>query len=91
MCGASLMIEWPSSRLHDLLEGRVAWGDAPPSIQSWAQFTIYQVADSILKMPKEKRRSAIDKAPEDIRPMIEAEIMRLWSYWRARRSQQDVS
>lgn len=70
----------PTQQLHDVLEGRVAWGDAPPSIQSWAAFFIYQAADGILKMPKEKRRSAIDRAPEGLRGFIEEEIKRLFAY-----------
>lgn len=70
----------PSEQLADLMDGRVTWDDTPASIRSWAQFYFFNVAKSILKLPKEKRRSAIDKAPEGLRPMIEAEIIRVYKY-----------
>lgn len=68
----------PSEQLADLMEGRVTWDDAAPSIQSWARFPIYSAARGILKRPKEERRAAIDRAPETIRPILESEIKRLW-------------
>ena len=71
-----------SEQLSDVLEGRVAYCDAALAIQSWVAFFVYQASENILKLPKEKRRSAIDKAPEGLRPMIEAEITRLWRYYR---------
>lgn len=68
----------PSEQLADLMEGRVIWDDAPKSIRSWAMFPIYSAANGILKMPKEKRRAAIDRAPVTVRPILEDQIKRLW-------------
>lgn len=67
-----------SQKLADLMEGRTEWDDADEAIRSWARLPIYNVAEQILKMPKEKRRAAIDRAPVSVRPHLEAEIMRLW-------------
>lgn len=68
----------PSEQLADLMEGRVKWDDAPESIRSWAMFPIYSAANGILKMPKENRRAAIDRAPITVRPILEDQIKRLW-------------
>jgi hypothetical protein len=73
------MIKPPSQQLADVLDGRVAWEDAP-QIQACALFFIHQTACAILKMPKEKRRAAINRAPKGIIPILEEEVKRLWRY-----------
>lgn len=72
------MTKTVSQKLADLMEGRILWDDADPSIRSWARLPIYNAAQGILKMPKEKRRAAIDRAPVSVRPHLEAEIMRIY-------------
>ena len=67
----------PSTQLNDLLTGRVAWNDAQPAIRSWAMLTIHGAAQTILAAPKPRRRSMIDKLPVTLRPILEAEIIRL--------------
>ena len=67
----------PSTQLHALLTGKTAWGDAQPSIRSWAMLTIHGAAKTILAAPKPKRRAMIDKLPPSLRPILEAEIIRL--------------
>lgn len=71
-------MDWrPSTQLNDLLTGRVAWNDAQPAIRSWAMLTIHGAAQTILAAPKPRRRSMIDKLPVTLRPILEAEIIRL--------------
>ena len=71
-------MDWrPSTQLNDLLTGMVAWNDAQPAIRSWAMLTINGAAQTILAAPKPRRRSMIDKLPVTLRPILEAEIIRL--------------
>ena len=71
-------MDWrPSSQLNDLLTGKVAWEDAQPAIRSWAMLTIHGAANTILAAPKPRRRAMIDKLPVTLRPILEAEIIRL--------------
>ena len=71
-------MDWrPSTQMNDLLTGRVAWNDAQPAIRSWAMLTIHGAAQTILAAPKPRRRSMIDKLPVTLRPILEAEIIRL--------------
>lgn len=77
--------KFPSQQITELLNGDIAWDDAPASIRSWARLFIHEVAKSVLDLPREKRRGAIDKAPSQFRPMIEDEIIRLWELSKAER------
>lgn len=71
-------MDWrPSAQLHALLTGETAWNDAQPAIRSWAMLTIHGAAQTILAAPKPRRRSMIDKLPVTLRPILEAEIIRL--------------
>lgn len=71
-------MDWrPSAQLNDLLTGETAWEDAQPAIQSWAMLPIYQAAKTILDAPKPRRRGMIDRLPVTLRPILEAEIIRL--------------
>ena len=71
-------MDWrPSAQLHSLLTGATAWDDAQPAIRSWAMQTINDAAKMILAAPKSRRRSMIDKLPATLRPVLEAEIIRL--------------
>lgn len=52
--------------------------DEDVSIQSACQFPIYKGAKAILSLPnKDKRREALAKIPESIRPYVEREAIRL--------------
>ena len=71
-------MDWrPSTQLNDLLTGMVAWNDAHPAIRSWAMLKIHGAANTILAAPKPRRRAMIDKLPVTLRPILEAEIIRL--------------
>ena len=69
----------PSVQRDDLLSGRVAWDDAAPAIRSWAMLEIYNAAKTVLAVDgKDNRRNMLAKIPPQIRPIVEAEIMRIW-------------
>ena len=71
-------MDWrPSTQLNDLLTGATAWNDAQPAIRSWAMLTIHGAAKTILAAPKQRRRAMIDKLPVTLRPILQAEIIRL--------------
>lgn len=71
-------MDWrPSAQLHALLTGATAWDDAQPAMRSWAMRTIHEAAKTILAAPKPKRRAMISKLPFTLRPVLEAEIIRL--------------
>ena len=77
----------PSDQLRDIISGKVAWADASPSIQSWARFHVYQEAVKILSITgQEKRRIELDKLPAHIRPMVEAEALRVWNWRRMQKT-----
>lgn len=70
----------PSKQLADVLSGRVPMEDAPEAIQSWAQFSIYRAARTILAQDtKGERRTMLSRIPAPVRPYVEAEVKRLWS------------
>lgn len=76
--GSGADMDWrPSAQLRDLLTGATAWDDAHPAIRSWAMLTIHGAANTILAAPKPRRRAMIDKLPVTLRPILEAEIIRL--------------
>ena len=71
-------MDWrPSAQLRDLLTGVTDWEDAHPAIRSWAMLTIHGAAKTVLAAPKPKRRAMINKLPATLRPILEAEIIRL--------------
>lgn len=71
-------MDWrPSAQLRDLLTGVTDWDDAHPAIRSWAMLTIHEAAKTILAAPKPRRRAMINKLPPTLRPVLEAEIIRL--------------
>jgi len=69
----------PSVWLRRVLSGEIDMKDAPEAIRSWARLAIYQGAKEVLAIHgKEKRRAALARVPANIRPYIEAEVIRLW-------------
>ena len=71
-------MDWrPSVQLRDLLTGVTDWEDAHPAIRSWAMLKIHGAANTILAAPKPRRRAMINKLPPTLRPILEAEIIRL--------------
>ena len=69
----------PSDRIKAVMRGKVALESEDQGIQSACSKHIYDGARSILAIPdKEKRRRALDKLPELIRPHVEREAFRLF-------------
>ncbi len=69
--------KWPSEQLADYLEGR----DANPvaAIRSWAAYYIHDAAVQVCGLAtKEKRRTALGRLPDAIRPLVENEAKRIW-------------
>jgi len=67
----------------DVLEGIVPYDDAAPAIQSWARYFFYEAADEIITLPTiEDRRAALSNIPDGLRPYVEAEVRRLWAFYR---------
>lgn len=75
------MAKRPQQWLNEVLSGHIPMEDAPPSIQSWARFPIYQGAVEIVLMPtKQEREAALGKIPSSVRPYVEAEVRRIWAF-----------
>jgi len=66
----------PSVELDDYLEGRNP--NASDAVKSWARFFIYKKSLQILRLPKEKRLSVINQAPDYLIDRLKNEITRVW-------------
>ncbi len=63
----------------EVLSGRIAYDQAPASIQSWLRHDIFLGAEAICRIEnKAERTAALGKIPPLIRPYVEAEVKRLW-------------
>lgn len=68
----------PSDIMLQVLEGKLNHDDAPEAVQSMCRLQYHNAAEQILKLPKEKRKKALQRVPETCRNMVEAETIRLW-------------
>jgi hypothetical protein len=69
----------PSVRIKKVLRGEVRLEDEEPAIQSACSFYIHEGATELLAIPdKKKRRQALARIPELIRPHIEKEAWRIY-------------
>lgn len=65
--------------LNQYLSGALDATAIPPAVLSWSRFFIFEGAREIVLMDtREERQSALNKIPKKIRPLIEAEVRRLW-------------
>ncbi len=71
----------PSQWLELLLTGKITWDEAPEPIKSWAMFFIFDAAKTIRDKgkTKEQRQSMLFRIPERVRPLVEKELLRIWS------------
>ena len=75
-----MAVKKPSEWLDDVLRGKIGMADAPASIQSWAQLTIFHAAKEVLAAPdKGTRRNMLGRIPAPIRPYVEKEVLRLFA------------
>jgi hypothetical protein len=69
----------PSRRIERVLRGEVRLEDEDAAIQSACSKYIYDGAVELLAIPdKQKRRNALARVPELIRPHIEREAWRIY-------------
>lgn len=69
----------PSLRIKRVLRGEVPLESEDAAIQSACSFYIHEGATEILAIPdKQKRRRALMKIPELIRPYVEKEAWRIY-------------
>lgn len=69
----------PSEQLDALLRGEMMWIEAPSAIRSWAQMAFYDAARQIMAgKDRAARNRMLSRVPEGLRPMVEAEVKRLW-------------
>lgn len=65
--------------LQRVLSGQIPIEDAPASVQSWSRFHIFEGAREIAKMEYiGDRQAALGKLPPTIRPLVKAELERIW-------------
>lgn len=67
-----------------VLSGAVPWEEASPAVRSWLRKDIYDGALEIAGIEYiEDRRAALGKLPVSIRPLVEAELKRIWAMGRS--------
>lgn len=67
-------------RIIDVLYGRVSLDSESPAIQSACQLPIYEGAVELLGIKdKADRLTSLNKIPEQIRPYVKAEALRIWA------------
>lgn len=67
----------PSAQLAAILSGQMQPSDADDAVQSWLRLSVYQMAKSVLRLPKEARRAQLDGITEGLRGMVESEVIRI--------------
>ena len=67
----------PSAQLAAILYGQMQPSEADEAVQSWLRLSVYQMAKSVLRMPKEARRAQLDGITEGLLGMVEDEAIRL--------------
>lgn len=77
-----MIVKRPQEWLRLILSGQIDMTEAPPAIQSWARFSIYEGAVELVRMDtSEERKEGLAKVPASVRPYVEAEVLRIWP-WR---------
>ena len=67
----------PSAQLAAILSGEILPSEADEAVQSWLRLSVYNMAKSVLRLPKDKRRAQLDGITEGLRWMVESEAIRL--------------
>lgn len=73
----------PSAQLKAILEGRESKAD--DAVMSWLRLPVHLRAVSVLKLPFDQRREALDSVPDTWRGMVEAECIRVYKLQRGRK------
>lgn len=78
--GKRSRITWPHGRPSERVAAVLEGADEKDSgILSAARLPIYQIACSILELPREKRLAAVEVYPERVKEMIMEEVKRIWT------------
>jgi len=71
----------PSKWLEDMFSGAVKWEDAPEGVRSAARIFIYRRASWVLDAKTvTERKKRMSQQSRHVRPMVEAEALRLWKF-----------
>lgn len=82
--GKRSRITWPDGRPSDKVAAVLTGSDEKdPGILSAARLPIYQIACSVLDLPREQRLAAVDVYPERVKTMIMDEVKRIWELRRS--------
>ena len=68
----------PSHQLSAVITGSMDASDCDDAVMSWLRFPVYLRAVSVLKLPFDQRREALDRVPDTWRGMVEAECVRVY-------------
>lgn len=68
----------PSAQLAAILSGQMQPSDADEAVQSWLRLSVYNMAKSVLLLPKDARRAQLDGITEGLRGMVESECKRIY-------------
>lgn len=70
----------PSKWLELLMTGKIQWDEAPEPIQSWSMRFVFDAAKTIRDKgkTKEQRQAMLGRVPENMRPIVEKELLRIW-------------
>lgn len=68
----------PSAQLAAILSGQMQPSDADEAVQSWLRLSVYNMAKSVLMLPKDQRRAQLDGITEGLRGMVESECKRIY-------------
>lgn len=67
----------PSAQLAAILSGEILPSEADAAVQSWLRLSVYSMAKSVLRLPKDQRRAQLDGITEGLRGMVEDEALRI--------------
>ena len=67
----------PSEQLAAILSGKMLPSEADDAVQSWLRLSVYNLAKQVLLLPKDARRSQLDRVTIGLRGMVEDETRRI--------------
>lgn len=75
----------PSAQLAAILSGEILPSEADAAVQSWLRLSVYNMAKSVLRLPKDQRRAQLDGITEGLRGMVESEALRIHARSKAKK------
>jgi len=65
----------PTEELDKLLTGFMEWDDAPPWLQSWATFFIWEAAINFIASSRPTRQKIMEQTPDTLKPQLKEMIL----------------